>query len=69
METASTQHGTEGFSYDPAGHKSDAAFHAELLGDDVAPWDIDGDAIADMTDAELKAYLARRDRLMGGGKA
>jgi hypothetical protein len=65
---AGRHEGTEGFAYDANGRKTDAAFHAELLGDDIAPWDIDGDAIADMTDAELKAHLARRDRLMDGLK-
>ena len=60
--------GNEGFCYDSSGRKTDAAFHAEMLGDDIAPWDIDGDAIAAMTAAELKGYLARRDEAMRGRK-
>jgi len=34
MEATSTHHGSEGFAFDSTGRKSDAAFHADLLGDD-----------------------------------
>jgi len=50
-------------SFDPeTGTLTDEALHAGLLGDDIAPWDLDLDGIEQMTDAQLDNYIEEHCR-------
>lgn len=61
MELASTQDGTEGFSFDATGRKSDAAFHAELLGpEEDDPFDFDGLEWIKLAPAARKRFSKER---------
>jgi hypothetical protein len=58
--------GTELFYRGKNGRKQDAALHAEILGDDTMPWDLDLEAFAEMTPEDQQAYLKRLDDAMLG---
>jgi len=58
--------GQELFYRDKDGKKQDAALHAEILGDDTMPWDLDLEAFGKMTPAEQEAYLKKLDDAMLG---
>lgn len=67
METASTQEGSEGFSWDAAGRKSDAGFFDDLLGDEEDdPFAYDLDEFLALSPKEQEAFLQNRDE---GGSA
>lgn len=57
--------GTEMFYRDEHGKKQDEKLHAEMLGDDVMPWDIPAEYFT-WPKAKQDAFMARRDRLMSG---
>ena len=61
-----TTGGTELFYRDRNGKKQDAALHAEILGDDTMPWDLDLEAFAEMTTEDQQASLKRLDDAMIG---
>ena len=56
----------EMFYFDEDGKKQDAALHAEILGDDTMPWDLDLDKLGKMNPVEQKAYLRALDDAMIG---
>ena len=56
-----TKGGTELFYLDKDGKKQDAALHAEILGDDVMPWDLDLALFSEMSPAEQEVYLKSLD--------
>jgi hypothetical protein len=58
--------GQELFYRDKDGKKQDAALHAEILGNDAMPWDLDLDAFGKMTPAEQEVYLKKLDDAMLG---
>ena len=61
-----TTGGSELFYRDKNGKKHDAALHAEILGEDSMPWDLDLEAIAKMMPEEQEAQLKRLDDAMLG---
>jgi len=61
-----TTSGTELFHRDKNGKKQDAALHAEILGDDSMPWDLDLEAFAAMTPDEQAVYVGKLDDAMIG---
>lgn len=67
MEMASTQEGTEGFAFDSTGRKTDAGFHADLLGDEAEdPFAFDLDDLLDLSPNEQEAFLKNRPGGSGG---
>jgi acetoin utilization deacetylase AcuC-like enzyme len=67
METASTQEGSEGFSWDAAGRKEDFAFFADLLGDEADdPYSYDFDAYLNLTEANQERFMSERLQRPGG---
>ncbi len=60
--------GAEVFYIDKDGKKQDAALHAEMLADDIRPWDIHGEDLEGMTEEEIEAFLAEYDRRVYGKK-
>jgi acetoin utilization deacetylase AcuC-like enzyme len=66
MEAASTQEGSEGFSWDAAGRKSDAGFFADLLGDEEDdPFAFDLDQYLNLTEANQARFDAERHDYAG----
>jgi hypothetical protein len=60
MELAATQNGSEGFSFDWTGRKTDAGFHAELLGDEEDdPFAYDLDALSELSTAAQERFLRK----------
>jgi hypothetical protein len=67
MELASTQDGAEGFAFDSAGHKTDAAFHADLLGDEEDdPYAYNFDDFVNLTEANQERLMSERLQRPGG---
>jgi acetoin utilization deacetylase AcuC-like enzyme len=66
METASTQEGSEGFSWDAAGRKSDAGFFDDLGDEEDDPFAYDLDEFLALSPKEQEAFLQNRDE---GGSA
>jgi acetoin utilization deacetylase AcuC-like enzyme len=63
MELASTQRGSEGFSFDATGHKSDADFHDEFLGDeDDDPFAYDLDLYVMLSPENQARFDEERER-------
>lgn len=57
-------------SFDPqTGEVTDDALHAELLGDDIAPWDLNLDGIEQMTDEQIDNHIEEHCRRNYSGDA
>jgi acetoin utilization deacetylase AcuC-like enzyme len=66
-ELASTQEGSEGFAFDSTGHKTDAEFFADLLGDEADdPYSYDFDAYLNLTEANQERFMSERLQRPGG---
>ena len=64
---AGPHRGTEGFSFDANGRKSDAGFHADMLGDEEDdPFAYDSDMFCDLTPENQDRFL--HERLQRAGK-
>jgi hypothetical protein len=64
-----TTGGTELFYRDKNSKNQDAALHAEILGDDTMPWDLDLEAFAEMAPDEQAIYVRKFDDAMIGKQA
>ena len=59
---AGRHRGTEGFAYDANGRKTDAAFHAELLGDEEDdPFGFDGEEFVKLSRITNDRFFDERD--------
>lgn len=63
---AGPHRGTEGFSFDANGRKSDAGFHDDLLGDEGDdPFAFDLDMFSELTPQNQERFLAERNQYHG----